>query len=613
MSFVLRQISRSADGREIVRERRVTKPDLSIGRSPDCDIHLADLAITLHHASLRSVAPDVVEIAAAANLPFIVNGRPVRTARIDAARGGAIRMGGHALTIAPGDDRDIVVTIERFGALSDGSAGKDEERVFSLASVAPSKRAGAWAFALLILLAALAWPIWSFHANRADARAVASGTAPPSRTMRPAGFHPDEMWSSGKLSKAHANLEGNCQACHVEPFVAVRDDACIACHAQVHGHADPARIAAARPAPGAAARLQLAVSAAFNKPQGGCVGCHTEHEGAGAMPATAQRFCTDCHASLDSRLHDTRLKHAGDFGTDHPEFRPAILTGGPDKTDRAPAVQRISLAAHPREDSGLKFPHRLHLSTTNGVARMAQTLAADDGFGRSLACKDCHVADATGTSFKPVEMEGDCAMCHSLAFDRVEGTVRTLRHGDPNAVVADLRAFYRSGGPIRAVAAGGAARHRPGEFANYRAGSVARAGGADAAIRAVFSPGGACFDCHRVILPAATGTGTFGIVPVRLTEHYLQKGWFDHGAHDTQSCEGCHAAKTSDTSADVLLPGIATCRSCHGGEHAKRAVPSSCAMCHDYHVTSGAPRSIRDDRRRGRGHHPPPRQTVALR
>jgi hypothetical protein len=607
VSFVLRQVSRSADGREIVRTRTVDGPELTIGRSPDCDIHLADLAVTLRHAVIRQRGPGTVEIAATANLPFDVDGRSTERAQIDIAKGASLRIGGHMLALSA-DERpgDVAVSVERIEALSDSSETKDENRIFSLVGVAPSKRASAWAFALLVLLAALAWPVWTFYSHRpaniAQVRAAAAGgEAGRPAQLRPAGFHADEMWSSGKLSRAHATLEGNCQACHVQPFVSVRDGACVACHTKVHDHADPRRLAVAKPQAQGAAKLRLAVAAAFNKPEGGCVGCHTEHEGATRMPVTAQRFCSDCHGALDARLRDTKLQNASDFGTDHPEFRPAIVTnpGG----DR-PTIQRVSLAATPMEESGLKFPHRLHLSTTNGVARMAQTLSPDYGFGTGLDCKNCHVTDPSGTRFRPVSMEQNCSMCHSLAFDRVEGTVRTLRHGDPKAVAADLRAFYRSTSPNRPISLGGMARRRPGDFAayriaaDYRSGAAQRAGGADRAIRAVFSPRGACFDCHKVIQPAATGTGTFGVVPVTLPGRYMQKGWFDHGAHETETCVSCHAARTSDKSADLLLPDIKSCRTCHGGEHAGKQVPSACAMCHDYHVTGGAPWAVREDRSR---------------
>ena len=56
---------------------------------------------------------------------------------------------------------------------------------------------------------------------------------------------------------------------------------------------------------------------------------------------------------------------------------------------------------------------------------------------------------------------------------------------------------------------------------------------------------------------------------------------------------------------DLLLPGIKTCRTCHGGENAAVKVPSSCAMCHSYHTGAGAPWTPLTARQRLRGcHHP---------
>ena len=195
----------------------------------------------------------------------------------------------------------------------------------------PGKRTMAWSLIAVVLALFLAWPIAAFYGNK---------TQDPTGA-RPIAFHADEMWSSGKLSLVHASLENNCKACHVQPGVAVRDTACATCHNSVHDHADPRRLAAAKPQPTSAGRFQLAVMNAFNAPPGRCVECHTEHEGATAMPVTAQRFCSDCHSQLKERLTDTALLDAKDFGTDHPQFRPAVMTSAWPR----PIVQRLSLDA----------------------------------------------------------------------------------------------------------------------------------------------------------------------------------------------------------------------------------------------------------------------------
>jgi predicted CXXCH cytochrome family protein len=260
-----------------------------------------------------------------------------------------------------------------------------------------------------------------------------------------------------------------------------------------------------------------------------------------------------------------------------------------------PTFARVSLSAQPQDNNGLKFPHDVHLARTGGVARMAQRLGGEFGFGSALACKDCHKVTSDGVRFEPVDMERNCQMCHSLGFENIGGTVRTLRHGQPDQVVADLRAYYRSTGPAQPIALGGMARRRPGDYAAgklyhaYFGAAAARPSRADQAIAAVFTKGGACYDCHTVTPPGASGNASWTVLPVHQTTRFMSKGWFDHAAHKTEKCETCHAATASKQATDLLIPGIKTCRDCHGGENSKSDVKSSCALCHSYHVDEGAP------------------------
>jgi len=588
MRFLIRQISRTADGREIVRPVEIAAHAITIGRLAENQIHLADLAVMPRHAEIERLDARRIAVRALDSLGFDVDGRTVTAVEIDAAQGAELRFGGHRLTIGLEGDA-VTIAVERVGALSDATGDKDEQKVFSLRGLLPGKRMSAWAFAGLVLTAFLIAPIMTWATYR-------------SVEQRPAGFHADSMWSSGALSQAHRSLENNCQACHKDAFVAVTDEACATCHKDTHDHADPARLAAAKAPPGVAGRAGLMFAAAFNRPPGRCVECHSEHEGAGRMQPAAQRFCADCHGGMKERLGDTPLLDAADFGVAHPEFRPAVIVR-PDGDH--PDVRRISFTARPREENGLKFPHALHLSKTGGVARMAQTMAAEQGFGQSLACKDCHTSDPSGTRFQPVDMERDCAMCHSLAFDQVGGTIRTLRHGDPAQVVADLRAYYRGTAPERPPSLGGMARRRPGEYAQgrtyyaYFGAAAARGGQAEDAVRAVFSPGGACFDCHTIDRQGAAASAGFRVLPVSQNTRYFRKGWFDHDAHRTETCESCHAAPASNSAGDLLIPDLASCRTCHvgeGGASLKRVaepVASGCALCHSYHMDDGAPWSTR--------------------
>jgi predicted CXXCH cytochrome family protein len=96
---------------------------------------------------------------------------------------------------------------------------------------------------------------------------------------------------------------------------------------------------------------------------------------------------------------------------------------------------------------------------------------------------------------------------------------------------------------------------------------------------------GLCGECH---IPAG-GQGSLAVMPVTQQARYFMHGWFDHEKHKQEQCTTCHAAETSSSSADLLLPGIAQCRDCHEGESARTAeVPSGCAMCHSYHTREGA-------------------------
>jgi len=580
MAFVLRTVSHSAEGREIVRSARVEGDRLTIGRTPESDIQLSDLAVALTHAVITRDG-DRLSVAVEPGLSLQLDGRKSDGGTIQAASGGDIQIASHIVRILPtaAGASEIALSIERV-LEGEATLSRSADRLFSLGSVLPGRRPVSWILVIALLAIFLAWPL------------LGSRSADPHE-----GLRADASWSSGKLSRAHAALEKDCTACHAKPFEAVRDTACVACHTQVHDHADPFRLARAQPGLSTWGRLKLAVKERLNLPAGRCVECHTEHEGPQTMPATAQRFCADCHGGLNDRLPDTRLADAGDFENAHPEFQPLFVGGwqGP-----RPMMRRASLAARPFEDNGLKFPHDLHLAPVGGVAQMARRLAPAHGFGRQLACKDCHVPVADGTRFQPVDMERNCAMCHSLAFDNAGGTVRTLRHGEPAQVVADLRDFYRIRSPARPPSLAPFARRRPGEGEAVEARREFSAGasqsGAQAAIRAVFSKGGACFDCHRIDAPAG-GSLAFRVRPVAFPSRYMHHGWFDHRDHETQDCTSCHAAGTSDSASDLLLPGIATCRTCHGGETTAKPVASSCAMCHDYHMDQGAPSRPGRDRR----------------
>jgi predicted CXXCH cytochrome family protein len=586
MAFLLRSISRSADGREIVRTSRVNDDLLKVGRDPDCDIRLNDLAVALHHATLEQVSASKIGVSAEAGLTVEIDGSNTQFGQISLAVGGAVKVGPFLLRILPPEfgSEDVPIDIQR----ADVAAEDDrfDTRRFALQTVMPGKRTMAWVLTLVVLAIFLVWPIISFYQNRDQADRMAMG------------FHADSLWSSGSLSSAHAALNSNCQACHVRPFEPVQDNACKACHTNVHDHAPLNLMQAATPELGGFRRVQQSIGNAFGQTAGRCVECHTEHEGPQRMVATPQQFCADCHTDLRSRVSQTRLGSAANFEDSHPEFQPLVLTRW---DNNRPHYERVALNRRPQELSNLRFPHDIHLSATNGVAQAARA----NGLGRQLECSSCHTPTPDGVRFEAVDMERNCNACHSLSFDRIGGTLRTLRHGSPEQVIADIRGLYRAGGPAFPPELSPGGRMRPGDVNQIRAAVQFARAQADTAnrgeraIQAIFTgENGTCSECHVVAAPAP-GTLNYRIQPVQFTSRYIFHGWFDHRDHlivqrpgerrleGSAGCLSCHTANRSNSSSDVILPNLASCRTCHGGERTRLPVPSTCAMCHDYHIPAG--------------------------
>ena len=572
MVFRIRQIDITADGRKIARDTDIAKTELTVGRAAENDIHLPDLAVELQQARIAEVGGKQITVEAAGTLGFTIDGAVTQAATINCRSGAELRFGGSRISVSLDADEAVLLTIERIDtAPGDG----DEKRSFSLAGIMPSRRWTSWIAALLILGLFLALPIAS-HLTRGPDH------GPDNRPNSGAQVIGDGSWSPGKLSLAHHALESRCEACHVKPFESVRDAACLTCHKDVHDHAPPPRLAGARGNPPLGELFLRTVAHRFGKPgPGACVECHREHESVGRMEQPGQQFCGTCHGSLRDSLADTKLGNAGDFGTLHPQFTPQIVI---DPANRA--IRRISLDDHPRENGGLFFPHKLHLDPLGGVAKMASTLRAERGYGNQLACKDCHHPTEDGVRFLPVRMERDCEGCHSLVYDRVGPTFRTLKHGNIPQMIADLSLAQ----PSRLVVP---IRPRPGEYAAGGAyySNFTSPGGGTVLSRA-FSRQGVCGECHTPVLT----DGRTSVMPVTQPSRYMINGWFSHKAHAQEKCSSCHHADASSSASDLLLPKIAECRTCHLGEGSNSPVPSSCAMCHSYHPAASAPRRAEPDR-----------------
>lgn len=559
MAFKLRTIELTATGREIVRDLDLAGPDVSIGRAAENDIHLPDLAVEPRHATITQLAGGGLSVKSVGTLGFTLDGSDTGDAIIDSRGGGELGFGTYRITVSE-DDGVILLTVRQVEDAATRSGDLEQKLGFSLAGVLPGKRFMSWVLAATILVLFLAVPVISHLTRDVEAEQMVMG---------------DSSWSTGKLSLAHHGLEDQCETCHVRAFESVRDDTCLSCHKNLHDHADTARLDEARSNRPLGTMFLRAVAYTFGKEgPGACADCHVEHEGDRFMEPATQQFCSDCHGALTENLPDTKLGNAADFGKLHPQFAPAIIT---DSTIGKP--MRVSLDKHPREDSGLTFPHKLHLEKLGGVARMAANIGSERGYSPGgLQCKDCHRSTEEGIRFQAIDMERDCEACHSLAYDEVGGIFRKLRHGDVDQVFADLTAADFTRPAITP-------RRRPGDYAqgrpyHFNFSSLPWRG---LQVGFALSKDGICGECHR---PATQADGRIGVKPVIIVSRYMHHGWFDHAAHKQEKCTSCHAAQTSTTSADLLLPAIKDCRTCHLGEDATKAkVPSACAMCHGYHLS----------------------------
>jgi predicted CXXCH cytochrome family protein len=508
VSFRIRQIDTTATGREIVRERVVEGNTLAIGRSAENDIAIPDLAVEQHHVRVTAGNGRALTFEAAGTLGFTLDGRTRKSETVDDG-GAELVLGAYRIDFAAAPESEFEVTVrrreEREGGEGAGTHG------FTLASALPGKRPVAWIALAVIFLAFLAIPIWSFTSRE---RVKPDPDRPGQVIM-------DASWTPGPLSTAHHQLEGSCESCHVDAFVAVRDTTCLSCHEDIGDHAAHPRLSRARGPLSWGDRLQREVADLFHKPEAGaCTDCHTEHEGEGRMKPPAQKFCADCHGTMDKRLGDTRLANAADFGKVHPGFQAAVLTApGQGKP------QRVALAAHPKEFNGIKFPHALHLRPGGGPARMAQRLGKNAGYGAPLECASCHKPSKDGVRFQPVVMETSCGACHSLVYDRSGGNFRTLPHGDVGKMRAALAGADRA--PRRPIASG---RRRPGEFAPgglyYGNFAPPQRNSVPLASR-MLSLGGVCSECHYA-------GGKDGVMPVTQPARYMAHGWFDHADHKTE-------------------------------------------------------------------------------
>lgn len=405
-------------------------------------------------------------------------------------------------------------------------------------------QASRWSVALVAIMAAFAFltPFLSTLSSPAY-------TALPPKVQ---GLLPSrDAWSIGPIHEAHrtAGIGTECEACHSSPFTSIPDSACMTCHEKIREHVV----------------LTASSHKAFTDTT--CADCHTEHMEPSRLVTASAMLCIDCHRAPTSWQADMPVVTS--FTTlGHPDFKVSLWHEDNNAVGAA-AWEMVetthSLGRPAKEQSSLSFPHDLHLDSDN-VTLMNQ--------GTPLDCSSCHRIDSQNGSITPLDMPRDCGSCHRLTLD-LDQPVLTLTHGSERVVIAELQSHF-----ARKAAATGATNteRRVQQEIAHQFGSAG------------------CGLCHEVReQPERPIDERWRVSPVRSPDSWYRSSLFDHRPHLTGpgingqfvSCLDCHAADTSSSANDVLMPVLETCLSCHNP--ARIESPGICLDCHVFHSHYGTP------------------------
>ena len=386
------------------------------------------------------------------------------------------------------------------------------------------------------------------------------------------------VYSSGRLSPAHAVLEKECAACHVQQtgtFSAkAADSACLACHDGPAHH-----------------------TSQISAPN--CATCHIEHRGDTKLSAVRDEGCVRCHGDLRNSDSETRyVVQIKSFEAGHSEFAALRSLAGASASD--PATIKLNHAIHMKPIR--RGPNGTLVNLECGNCHRPTAADADLSYS-DAKYRAAAVSSKDSEEFLPVPNEGlkpakpttgrermapvrfanACAACHLLTFDKRfdEG----VPHDKPEIVHAFLLNKFQQ--YIAAHPAEVRVQRDPGRDLSGKPFPpqvrvltpaqwvIERTADAEELLWRK-----TCKQCHTLTISQNGGRPQVATANVRT--QWMPHAKFGHDAHRGFSCVSCHAkALTSTESSDILLPGIATCKTCHapGPAHAD----SLCSECHTYH------------------------------
>jgi hypothetical protein len=644
MSALVRFLTRKRAGGLARRDVAVAGDRIAFGRAADNDAHLNDPRAALYQAAIEA-RPNGVFVESRGGAEITLRGGLIEQAWIKP--GDVLGLGPYDVTVIdPPEGRALAVTVELVRPMGDDLQKLLARSRLGLDRTGLSRRAYSWILGLLVLGLFLVWPVAAFFNP---------SRTPDSDATKNFVWRADLPWNSGRISMVHQPIAQQCNRCHEKPFVMVRDEACTACHEAIQHHADPKKfrfaeltedrcehchkehngiaqitlrdqafcadchgrfrekapastvlaaadfrkdhpefrpLVAVDPAARRFERLSLAAQprpkensglifphdkhlrpGGVRGPNGiealDCGSCHTAAPGGALMvPVTMELNCQRCHELAFEPLSAGRRLPHGDVGAAQRTIREfyadvALRGGFPDPT--APPVVRRRPS-----DKPLGQPEqREALAWAESRAQQATEFV----FTSKAVCGTCHLVSALGqgaerryTVVRPAVAERwlpkgffrhsahsteTCQRCHALDVTDPEKFQARVKEAVP--LFAEAMAALGGNEPVLAAMKAAAAQLKDAPMSPAVV---------DAAI-----------DVALVVateeLPAAPGM----IRARRAAEDVIGAIW-------------------SGESADILLPGIASCRQCHAGDSGmewlrpNNRAASDCVTCHFFHTAS---------------------------
>lgn len=392
------------------------------------------------------------------------------------------------------------------------------------------------------------------------AHAGAHGGEPASEREEPecAECHPEHR---GREAAITAVAEGRCLACHpIGSFARHPEFAVLR-----EGAADDDRLSFAH-GPHLERLLQ---DRSFEDPQRVCFECHLPTaDGAGFEPLDFDLACGGCHLGRASGTSPLPLAAPGIAGVETLEAIRARQTPGAGWAfETSPEEFRLQGGKLSKRPVRHRDPWLLY-----NLARVRRELAPEAALGE--------LVDA-----RPGEKREELEAAYLEAIARLRRRARDLEGRSGRAIAGELREVRRQLEIAEQRVRGGEEALAAAPFAGPAAPERRRE-----LVELAEMLTAPCRSCHAVEGAA--------ILKVQRDQRVLLDARFDHRAHlvGRAFCLDCHqripglletgasGPHPLDVAATHNLPGIETCRSCHGPGRA----PDSCVSCHDYHPEPAA-------------------------